>query len=280
MKNKKSSFSTFLLILMLILGVALLLYPTVSDYWNSKTQSKAVARYEETIQEIDEDQFKEMWNAAKAYNKKLQEIPVGLGLPEEMKEQYDKTLAVSDSGIIGTIEIPAISVSLPIYHGTSEDVLQVAVGHIDWTSLPTGGVGTHCAISGHRGLPSAKLFTNVDQLKEGDIFMLRVLDEILTYEVDQILIVEPQELEPLGIQEGKDFCTLVTCTPYGVNTHRLLIRGHRIENVEEAKTVRIISDAIRVEPFLVAPVLAVPILVIFISILLLPKRKKEEYDDE
>lgn len=280
MKNKKSSFSTFLLILMLILGVALLLYPTVSDYWNSKTQSKAVARYEETIQEIDEDQFKEMWNAAKAYNKKLQEIPVGLGLPEEMKEQYDKTLAVSDSGIIGTVEIPAISVSLPIYHGTSEDVLQVAVGHIDWTSLPTGGVGTHCAISGHRGLPSAKLFTNVDQLKEGDIFMLRVLDEILTYEVDQILIVEPQELEPLGIQEGKDFCTLVTCTPYGVNTHRLLIRGHRIENVEEAKTVRIISDAIRVEPFLVAPVLAVPILVIFISILLLPKRKKEEYDDE
>lgn len=280
MKNKKSSFSTFLLILMLIFGVALLLYPTVSDYWNSKTQSKAVARYEETIQEIDEDQFKEMWNAAKAYNKKLQEIPVGLGLPEEMKEQYYKTLAVSDSGIIGTVEIPAISVSLPIYHGTSEDVLQVAVGHIDWTSLPTGGIGTHCAISGHRGLPSAKLFTNVDQLKEGDIFMLRVLDEILTYEVDRILIVEPNVLEPLGIEEGKDLCTLVTCTPYGVNTHRLLIRGHRIENVEEAKTVRIISDAIRIEPFLVAPVVAVPILILFVTILLIPKKKKDEYDEE
>ena len=280
MKNKKSSFSTFLLILMLIFGVALLLYPTVSDYWNSKTQSKAVARYEETIQEIDEDQFKEMWNAAKAYNKKLQEIPVGLGLPEEMKEQYYKTLAVSDSGIIGTVEIPAISVSLPIYHGTSEDVLQVAVGHIDWTSLPTGGIGTHCAISGHRGLPSAKLFTNVDQLKEGDIFMLRVLDEILTYEVDRILIVEPNVLEPLGIEEGKDLCTLVTCTPYGVNTHRLLIRGHRIENVEEAKTVRIISDAIRIEPFLVAPVVAVPIMILFVTILLIPKKKKDEYDEE
>lgn len=265
---------------MLIVGLFLLLYPSVSDYWNSKAQSKAVAKYEESVQQIDEDQFEEMWAAARAYNEKLQEIPVGLGLPDEMKERYYETLAVSDSGIIGTVEIPAINVSLPIYHGTSEEVLLVAIGHIDWTSLPTGGKGTHCAISGHRGLPSARLFTNVDQLKEGDIFMLRVLDEILTYEVEQILIVEPQELEPLEIEEDKDLCTLVTCTPYGVNTHRLLIRGHRIANLEEAKTVRIISDAVRIEPFLVAPIVLIPILLSFIAILFLPGRKNDEYDEE
>ncbi|MGN1003486.1 MAG: class C sortase, partial [Oscillospiraceae bacterium] len=166
------------------------------------------------------------------------------------------------------IEIPEIKCSLPIYHGTDESVLQIAVGHIDWTSLPAGGESTHCVLSGHRGLPSAKLFTNLDQLVEGDIFMLRILDETLTYEVDQILIVEPNDVDALQIVEGEDLCTLVTCTPYGINTHRLLVRGHRIENQEEAKTVRVTADALQIEPLIVAPIVAIPMLLVLLIWLL------------
>ena len=177
---------------------------------------------------------------------------------------------------MGYIEIPKINCSLPIYHGTNEAILQVAVGHIEGTSLPVGGESTHCVLSGHRGLPSAKLFTNLDQMEVGDIFMLRVLDEVLTYEVDQILIVEPQETGALQIEEGKDYCTLVTCTPYGVNTHRLLVRGHRIENIEEAKTVRVTADAIQIEPLLVAPAVALPMLIVLLVVLLIKTRKKKK----
>ncbi len=167
--------------------------------------------------------------------------------------------------------------SLPVYHGTEESVLQIAVGHLDWSSLPVGGESTHCVLSGHRGLPSAKLFTNLDKLREGDIFLLRILDEVLTYEVDQILIVEPQEVGALQIVEGQDYCTLVTCTPYGINTHRLLVRGHRIDNVEEAKTVRVTADAVQIEPLLMAPIVAIPILLLLLILLLLPKRSKTKH---
>ena len=176
-----------------------------------------------------------------------------------------------------TVEIPEIDVSLPVYHGTEEPVLQIAVGHLDWSSLPVGGESTHCVLSGHRGLPSAKLFTNLDKLREGDIFLLRILDEVLTYEVDQILIVEPQEVGALQIVEGQDYCTLVTCTPYGINTHRLLVRGHRIDNVEEAKTVRVTADAVQIEPLLMAPIVAIPILLLLLILLLLPKRPKTKH---
>ena len=165
--------------------------------------------------------------------------------------------------------------SLPIYHGTEESVLQIAVGHLEWTSLPVGGESTHCVLSGHRGLPSAKLFTNLDKLREGDTFLLRVLDEVLTYEVDQILIVEPQETAALQIEEGKDYCTLVTFTPYGINTHRLLVRGHRIDNMEEAKTIRVTADAVQIEPLLVAPIVAIPMLLILLVLLLLPRRRRK-----
>ena len=180
---------------------------------------------------------------------------------------------------MGSIEIPEIDVILPIYHGTDESVLQVAVGHLEWSSLPVGGEGTHCVLSGHRGLPSAKLFTHLDKLEKGDTFLLCILDEVLTYEVDQILIVEPQETAALQIEPGKDYCTLVTCTPYGINTHRLLVRGHRIDTVQAASAIRITADAIQIEPLLVTPIVALPILLVLLMILLRPKKPRNHGGD-
>jgi len=175
---------------------------------------------------------------------------------------------------MGYVQIPSIDVMLPIYHGTSEGVLQVAVGHLEWSSLPVGGAGSHCVVSGHRGLPSAKLFTDLDKVVEGDVFMLQILDETLTYEVDQIRIVEPHEMEDLMINAGEDLCTLVTCTPYGINSHRMLVRGHRIENLKEARVVRVTADAVQIEPIIVAPFVAAPMLLILLIVLMIPKGKK------
>ena len=270
----KKNLSTILLVLALIIGLCLLLYPTVSDYWNSFHQTRAIATYAENVAKLDNNQYDQLWEEARAYNEALCFRSNPYYLSEEQKAQYESLLDVSGLGVMGYIEIPEIDVSLPIYHGTEESVLQVAVGHLDWTSLPVGGESTHCVLSGHRGLPSAKLFTNLDKLQTGDIFMLRVLDNVLTYEVDQILIVEPQETGVLRIEEGKDYCTLVTCTPYGINTHRLLVRGHRIDNLEEVKTVRVTADAVQIEPMLVAPMVAIPILLVLL-LLLLPRRRKK-----
>ena len=189
-------------------------------------------------------------------------------LSEEEKEAYDALLDISGTGVMGYIEIPTVNISLPVYHGTEDAVLQIAVGHLEWSSLPVGGESTHCVLSGHRGLPSAKLFTNLDKLVAGDKFIMRVLDEVLTYEVDQILIVEPTDVSTLIIEAGKDLCTLVTCTPYGINSHRLLVRGHRIENQDEAKAIRVTSDAIQIEPLIVAPAVALPMLLVLLVILL------------
>lgn len=275
--KKKGNFTTLFLILILLAGLSLLLYPSLSDYWNSFHQTKAIASYSEEVANLDEMQYEKMWEAAKAYNQALAESDNFFLLTDEQKEEYEELLNVSGSGIMGYIEIPSIDCSLPVYHGTDDAVLQIAVGHLDWTSLPVGGASTHCVISGHRGLPSAKLFTSLDKLTEGDIFMLRVLDEVLTYEVDQILIVEPQDISALRIVEGQDYCTLVTCTPYGINTHRLLVRGHRIENIEAAKTVRITADAVQIEPLLVAPVVAIPILLILLIGLLIPRKTKRKH---
>ena len=197
-------------------------------------------------------------------------------MTDEERTKYESLLNVSGYGIIGYIEIPSINCSLPIYHGTDEAILQIAVGHIEGTSLPVGGSGTHCVLSGHRGLPSARLFTDLDKMVIGDTFLMRVLDETLTYEVDQIRIVLPYEMDDLEIEEGKDYCTLVTCTPYGINSHRLLVRGHRIENQEEAQAIRITADAMQIEPLLVAPIVAIPMLLILLVILLLPKKSKKK----
>ena len=277
MKKKKGNSITFILILVLLAGLSLLLYPSVSDYWNSFHQTQAIASYAENVATLDQARYDALWEEAKAYNASLLGRSNAYLLSEAQRAQYDELLDVSGLGVMGYIEIPSIGCSLPVYHGTEESVLQIAVGHLDWTSLPVGGASTHCVLSGHRGLPSAKLFTNLDKLVEGDVFMLRVLDEVLTYEVDQILIVEPQEVAALQIVEGKDYCTLVTCTPYGVNTHRLLVRGHRIANIEEAKAVRITADAIQIEPLLVAPIVAIPMLLLLLILLLLPKQPNKEH---
>ena len=279
MKKKKGNFTT-LLILVLLAGLSLLLYPSLSDYWNSFHQTRAIATYAEKVANLNQDQYDEIWAAAESYNASLTDRVNAYLLSDAQKEEYQQLLNVSGLGVMGYIEIPSIDCSLPIYHGTEESVLQIAVGHLEWSSLPVGGESTHCVLSGHRGLPSAKLFTNLDKLQTGDIFMLRVLNNVLTYEVDQILIVEPQETEALRIEEGKDYCTLVTCTPYGINTHRLLVRGHRIDNIEEAKTVRVTADAIQIEPLLVAPVVAIPILLLLLILLLLPKQPRKKHGGE
>lgn len=273
MKKIKKNLSTIILVLILIAGLSLLLYPTFSDYWNSFHQSQAISSYAENVADLDEDKYAAIWSAAEEYNKSLTDKLNSFFLSEEEKKDYTSQLDVTGLGIMGYIEIPNIDCSLPIYHGTEESALQIAVGHIEWSSLPVGGESSHCVLSGHRGLPSAKLFSDLDKLQEGDIFTLRVLDEVLTYEVDQILIVEPQETDSLKIIEGEDLCTLVTCTPYGINTHRLLVRGHRIENIEESKNIRVTADAMQIEPLLVAALTAIPILLLLI-LLLLPKRKK------
>ena len=274
--KKKGNFLNILLVLVFLVGLSLLLYPSVSDYWNSFHQTRAIATYAEEVATLDNEQYDELWAAAQQYNRSLTERGNAYVLSEEQKEAYEELLDVSGLGVMGYIEIPEIDVSLPVYHGTEESVLQIAVGHLEWSSLPVGGESTHCVLSGHRGLPSAKLFTNLDKLTEGDIFLLRVLDEVLTYEVDQTLIVEPQDTASLQIEEGKDYCTLVTCTPYSVNTHRLLVRGHRIENQANAASIRVTADAMQIEPVIVAPIVAAPLLLCLMLWVLLrdPKKKK------
>ena len=229
----KRHLSTILLAFALLAGIGLLAYPSVSDWWNSLHQSQAIAGYIRQVKSNPDEENQAIWDAAVAYNRGLDTSDGRFALSSGEKEEYEGLLDVTGTGVMGYVSIPKISVSLPIYHGTDDTVLQIAIGHIPGSSLPVGGEGTHTVISGHRGLPSARLFTDIDQLAEGDRFVLHVLGRTLTYEVDQILTVLPDDLDALGIEEGRDLCTLVTCTPYGVNTHRLLVRGHRVPNDPE-----------------------------------------------
>ena len=261
--KKKSSFVTAILIAALLAGALLLLYPTVSDYWNSFHQSRAIASYAEQVADLDDNTYDQIWADARAYNETLDNSTSRFVMTEEQKKIYEALLNIADNGVMGYIEIPKIKCNLPIYHGTDEAVLQIAIGHVQGSSLPAGGESTHCVLSGHRGLPSAKLFSDLDQLTEGDVFLLRVLDETLTYEVDQIRIVLPDELNDLKIEEGQDYCTLITCTPYGVNSHRLLIRGHRIANDAQGL---IVEDVKQVQPLHEAIVLGILFLVLYIII--------------
>ncbi len=260
----KKHFTTILLFTVLIVGLSLLLYPTVSNYWNSFHQSAAVASYLDAVSDMDAERYQTLLQQAQAYNADLRSFANRWEPTPEEHERYRTTLDVTGTGIMCSVEIPSIGVSLPVYHSTDEDVLQIAIGHIEGSSLPVGGESTHCVLSGHRGLPSAKLFTDLDKLTEGDTFTLCTMKEVLTYEVDQIRIVLPYETQGLEIVPGEDLCTLVTCTPYGVNTHRMLVRGHRIENPEDAKFARITSDAVQVDPLLVAPVVAAPLLIVLL----------------
>lgn len=274
----KSYRSTILLLLIFFIGLSLLLYPSFSDWWNSFHQSRAIATYSEEVSHIDDEQYDEIWNAAQRFNRDLASGGARYALTEEQKQTYNELLNPGGTGVMGYIEIPSIGVALPVYHGTDESILQVAIGHLEWTSMPVGGESTHCVVSGHRGLPSAKLFTDLDKLVLDDIFMFRIMDEILTYQVDQILIVEPHEVDSLAIIEGEDLCTLVTCTPYAINSHRLLVRGRRIDNLEEAKSVFVTADATQIEPVIVAPMLAAPILLLLVIMVMIPhpRRNKEE----
>ena len=275
-KNRGNSMTTLFLVLMFFAGLSLLLYPTVSNYWNSLHQSRAIAAYVEQVAQIDNETFDQLREQARAYNRTLVGKAYRYDMTRQEREEYLGLLNVSENGIIGYIEIPGIHCELPIYHGTDADALQIGVGHIEGSSLPVGGESTHCAISGHRGLPSAKLFSDLDKLTVGDRFSLRVLDDTLTYEVDQIHTVLPGEMDELEIVEGEDYCTLVTCTPYGVNTHRLLVRGHRVENSTDKDTALVTADETRTEPlgkiFILLPVLLLAILLLLVF--LLPKRKK------
>jgi len=262
----KKKGSTIILILIFIAGLAVMAYPTVSDYWNSFHSSRAIMSYTEAVSAISEEEYDRLYAEAEAYNRKILERGNPFAVSDEEKKEYESLLNIGGNGIMGYIEIPEIKVSLPIYHGTEESVLQVAVGHLEWTSLPVGGASTHCVMSGHRGLPSAKLFTDLDRIVEGDRFLLYILDEVLTYEVDQILIVLPEDVSALQISRDMDYCTLVTCTPYGINTHRILVRGHRVET-ELENTVRVTADAIQIEPLLVAPVVAIPLMIGLLAML-------------
>lgn len=273
----KKHLSTILLILIFLIGLSLLLYPSFSDWWNSMHMSYAIANYDTALADLTEEDYTHLFDEAVVYNEQIKKIPFPLMYHEQVEGYYD-ILDVSGTGIIGYISIPKIKVELPIYHGTSEGVLQIAVGHLEGTTLPIGGEGTHAALSAHRGLPSARLFTDLDQMELGDTFTITVLDRLLTYQVDQILIVEPHDVEALYVTEGEDYVTLVTCTPYGINTHRMLVRGTRIENAEEKRIVRVTADAVQIEPVIVAPLVAAPMLLTLLIMLLLPKRKKKKED--
>lgn len=272
----KKHLSTILLLIAFLIGLSLLLYPAFADWWNSMHQSRAIAGYAEQVASLDEDKYLELWNAAEVFNTDLRARSNAYILSDEQFARYNELLNVGGNGVMGYIEISKIGVSLPIYHGTDEAVLQVAVGHLEWTSLPIGGESTHTVLSGHRGLPSAKLFTDLDQLEVGDTFVMRILDEILTYEVDQIHVVTPDDTSDLQVVDGQDYCTLVTCTPYGINSHRLLVRGHRIENAAEARIVRVTADAVMIEPIVVAPIIAAPILFVLLCVLMFKPAKKKK----
>ena len=274
--KKRDRIYTALLITVLVVGLFLLLYPSFSDWWNSRVQTKLISNYNEIVAKLDTEDYTAFWDSARAYNGELWGRNNPYLLEESQRERYNQLLNPAGDGIMGYVEIPEIGILLPIYHGTDELVLQTAIGHLDWTSLPAGGAGTHCVISGHRGLPSARLFTDLDKVMVGDVFMLHVLDETLTYEVDQIRIVKPDETDELLLQAGKDLCTLVTCTPYGVNSHRLLVRGHRVENLAETVDVRITADAVVVEKLVVAPFVLLPILLVMMVWLFVSSRKRKK----
>lgn len=264
--------TTILLVAVFMIGIGLIGYPSFSDYWNSFHQSRAIMNYTETVANMDQEKFDALIQEAEEYNAKLARTGINWTMSEEQQKQYDSLLNFDGTGDMGYINIPKINVELPIYHGTSDSVLQTSIGHLEGTSLPVGGESTHTVLSGHRGLPSAKLFTDLDKLTEGDTFTLNILNQTLTYEVDQIRIVEPTDLSDLQIVEGQDLCTLVTCTPYGINTHRLLVRGHRIAN--QNGEAQVIADALQIRPIYIMPFVAVPILLILIiAVLIFPKRR-------
>ena len=272
--------STITTVLVFLAGLSLLLYPTVSNYWNSKHQTQAVAEYSDRIEKMDEQEKKQAFEQAEKYNETLISDSGRFTPTEEQDEWYKSLLDIDGTGMMGYITIPEIDCKLALYHTVDASVLQVGVGHMEGSSLPVGGSGTHCVFSGHRGLPSAKIFTDLDQMKNGDIFLIHVLGKTLAYKVDQIKTVLPEESSELDIIEGEDHVTLVTCTPYGVNTHRLLIRGIRTEYVEpeEEAEETPIQQIAKVDPvkIMIIGLVAMVIMIIIVYIVIRRKSRKTE----
>lgn len=260
MRKKSGKLSTILLVFLLLVGLSVMFYPMFSNWWNSKTQSRAVATYQKAANDLSDEENERLLERAREYNEQISKLDFPFVEYDEVPD-YDKILDITGTGIMGYISIQQIRVQLPIYHGTSESVLNIAVGHLQGSTLPVGGKSTHSVISAHRGLPSAELFSNLDQLTEGDEFTITVLKEVYTYEVDQISIVLPNQMDKLNIVDGEDYVTLTTCTPYGVNSHRLLVRGHRIENPEAVAKSKITADAVQLDSLSVVPFIAVPMFV-------------------
>ena len=274
---------TIILVAALFVGLFLLAYPSIADYWNSFHQSRAVMTYAQNVADMNTEEYERILDEARIYNAELAERGINWTLSDEEREAYMSELDIGGDGVMGYIKIQKIDVMLPIYHGTEENVLQTSIGHLEESSLPVGGESAHSMLSGHRGLPSARLFTDLDKLREGDTFTLTILNETLTYEVDHIWIVEPSDLSHLTIEDGKDYCTLITCTPYGINTHRLLVRAHRIDNLNGDAMV--VADAIQIRPVFIAPFLAIPILLLLLIYVLISTsashlKKKRDLKDE
>ena len=282
-KKKKGTVSTVIFVVILIIGLSVLLYPTVSDYINSLHSSKAIVQYDAYVEQMSDEEYEAFMSQAEQYNEDLRALSFPFVEAEtQLHSEYLSALNVDGTSLMGYVSIPSIGVEIPIYHGTSDAVLASAAGHLEGSSLPIGGESRHAVISAHRGLPSAKLFTDLDKVSVGDLFYVTVLNQTLTYEVDQILIVEPTQMEALAVTEGKDYVTLQTCTPYGINTHRLLVRGHRVET-EEGGDVHVHADAYQVPVYIIIPAIAIPTLIIVLILMIistLGRSKYARYDEE
>ena len=276
MKSRKS---TIILLISFFIGLSVLLYPSISSYWNSKTQSEAIVDYEAMLSQYKPEDYTAIFAEADAYNQSLSQLDEPLVQHSRLPD-YNKILNIGGTGMMGYITVPKISQELPVYHGTSDDVLSIAVGHLQGTSLPVGGESTHCVVSAHRGLPTATLFTHLDRMEIGDIFYFTILDRTITYEVDQIRIVEPDDTSLLQIKDGKDYCTLLTCTPYGINTQRLLVRGHQVD-ASQTRNLYIANEAYRIEPLVVMPIVALPIIfTLLIYVMFAPVKKETLGEDQ
>lgn len=274
---KGSKKATIILLVSFFIGLSVLLYPTISSYWNSKTQSEAIVDYEKMLSNYKPEDFTAIFEAADSYNRELAKLDSPYNDYVKLEETYWKTLDISGTGMMGYITIPKISQEMPVYHGTSDDVLGTAAGHYQGSSLPVGGKNTHCVVSAHRGLPTAVLFTHLDRMEIGDTFYFTILDRTITYEVDQIRIVEPNDTQLIGIEDGKDYCTLLTCTPYGINTQRLLVRGHQVDATQE-RNLYIANEAYRIDTLIVMPFVAMPIIVVLLIYVMFKPIKKESLE--
>ena len=275
MKSRKT---TIILLIAFFIGLSVLLYPSISSYWNSKTQSEAIVDYESMLSQYKPEDYGALFAEADDYNEKLFELEDPM-VEHNRLPDYNQILNISGTGMMGYITVPKINQELPLYHGTSDGVLSVATGHLQGTSFPVGGEDTHAVLSAHRGLPTAVLFTHLDRMEIGDVFYIKILDRTLTYEVDQIRIVDPDDTGLIQIVEGKDYCTLLTCTPYGINTQRLLVRGHQID-ASQARNLYVANEAYRIEPLIVMPIVALPIIFVLLMYVVFAPVKKESLGEE